>query len=176
MRSNISRAALMFGLLLSSCGNQSGTLPEGDPFDQIAGQSGLPTMSPGSSCLVCHVNNGLATDRPWSVAGTVFGSPSSGLDGGVSGASILLTDSHGKQITLISNVAGNFYTGESFANLVDVEVQLGNQRLTMTLADGGVSLATISDCNRCHQLSGSPGASGPLGVAGAPGELFVPLK
>ena len=133
-------------------------------------------MNPGSSCLICHVSGGLATDRPWSVAGTVFGSPASGLDGGLSGVQILLTDSHGKQITIISNVAGNFYTGETFADLVDVEVQLGSQRLAMTLGDGGASPSAIGDCNRCHQLSTSPGASGPLGVAGAPGELFVPLK
>ena len=162
------------GLSGLGCGDPSGTLPEGQPFDAVSGYSGVPTMQPGVDCQICHAGAGRASARVWSVAGTVFAAPDAGTDQGLGGVQVLVTDSKGKQLTLTSNAAGNFYTAEPLADLVDIEVQRGKWRLSMNLATvGGGALALVGSCNRCHVETGAPGAA-TLGVAGAPGRLFVP--
>jgi hypothetical protein len=130
-------------------------------------------MNPGDDCLVCHLSNGLASGRPWTLAGTVYPTADASPDAGLALAQILITDSTGKQLTLVSNAAGNFYTAEPLADLVDIEVQNGGHRLVMqTSVVGSGALELLGSCNSCHQLSSTPGTT--LGVNGAPGRLFVP--
>jgi len=159
---------LCLSLALAGCGDTSGSLPAGDPLDQIGGFSGVPSMNPGVDCMSCHAPGANASDRPWTVAGTVFAFPGDLPDAGVEGAEILLTDVTGKKLTLHSNGAGNFYTIESLGALTDVEVQRGGRRMVMNLAvfDGG-ALSVVGSCNHCHQ---------PRGISGAPGRVFVPIE
>ena len=160
--------------LVAACGDSSGTLPEGQPFDDVAGLSGIPTMQPGADCLSCHVAGGLASARPWTVAGTVFPSRAAAATQGVEGVEVLVTDANGKQLTLRSNGAGNFYTAESLADLVDIQVQNQTRRMRMDLSVvGGGSLRQVGSCNRCH-LDAPSGLSPTLGQQGAPGRLFIP--
>jgi hypothetical protein len=128
-------------------------------------------MNPGIDCLSCHAAGGLASARPWTLAGTVF--PSATADAGVPGAQILVTDVNGKRLTLLSNAAGNFYTAEPLGDLTDIEVQNGSHRLSMQLGVIGTgALQLVGSCNRCHQIAANAGPT--LGVSGAPGRLFVP--
>ena len=109
-----------------------------------------------------------------SVAGTVFPSRAAAATQGVEGVEVLVTDANGKQLTLRSNGAGNFYTAESLADLVDIQVQNQTRRMRMDLSVvGGGSLRQVGSCNRCH-LDAPSGLSPTLGQQGAPGRLFIP--
>jgi hypothetical protein len=133
-------------------------------------------MNPGADCLLCHTtlnDGGLASYRPWTLAGTVFTALDAQVDAGLPLAQVMVTDSTGKQLTMLSNAAGNFYTAEPLADLVDIEIQKGDQRMIMQTSVVGGSLALVGSCNRCHQDTGNT-ASPTLGILGAPGRLFVP--
>jgi hypothetical protein len=175
--------AWALALFAFGCGDPTGTLPEGQPFDAIAGYSGSPTMNPGQDCLICHcstacapgqADGGLASYRPWTIAGTVFPSASANVDAGLGQAQILVTDVTGKQLTLTSNAAGNFYTEEPLGDLTDIEVQSGGRRMVMQIGVvGSGALELVGSCNHCHTDQPYPGDPG-LGLYGAPGRLFVP--
>jgi hypothetical protein len=178
--------AWVLALSLVGCGDTNGTLPEGQPFDSIAGFSGSPIMNPGDDCLSCHSPSPLpdagadavqplASGRPWTVAGTIYPTVDSLADGGLGLASIMVTDVTGRQLTLTSNAAGNFYTAEPLADLASIEVQNGGHRMVMQLSVvGSGALELVGSCNMCHQISATPGPT--LGAFGAPGRLFIPPK
>jgi hypothetical protein len=156
--------------ILTACGDQSGLNPA--PI-QIAGFSGIPVMNPGQDCLCCHstsyTGGGLcpyshnASRRPWTVAGTVFGTPDADVDAGIVGAEVLITVG-GKQYTLVTNQAGNFYTGEDIGDGVftDVQIQWKGKRMRMNLD----SAKAIGACNSCHTVPPLNGALGRLYVPG----------
>jgi hypothetical protein len=155
MRSTEAAAGLALTLLVA-CGDQSGMSPA--PL-QLAGFSGIPTMNPGQDCYTCHIASGNAHRRVWNVSGTVFSDPLADVDAGVAGAEVLITDNDGKQITLVTNEAGNFYTGESVTfPLIDVQIQRGKRRMRMALdmQQGG------GNCNACHTVPPMNGAAGRL--------------
>ncbi len=152
-------------LLLSAaaCGNPTGLGPA-SPLDVVSGWSGVPTMSPGQDCLICHAPGLRAAYRPWTVAGTVYQSPTDPADAGIAGALVLLTDAAGKSLTLVSNAAGNFYTEEPLQfPLSHLEVDRDGVRMAMNL-DPALVPSAVGSCNRCH--------SEPA-VFNAPGRLFV---
>jgi hypothetical protein len=163
---------------LAACGDQTGYH---EAPVEISGYSGIPTMNPGIPCMCCHSAKGSAGDcpanassnavhRPWTVAGTVYDRPDAGSDAGVAGAEVLITDSNNRQLTLVTNEAGNFYTGEALLfPLTDVQIQRGTKRMVMNLRAFKRANAPdpSGDCNSCHNTSAQPG-----GVA--VGRLFVP--
>ncbi len=114
-----------------------------------------PDMDPGEDCLSCHATG----DHIWSVAGTVFDDPNGPPSAGVESAQVLVTDAKGKQLTLNTTAAGNFYTAEKLVFPVQVEVQKGDYRFAMD------DTPAVGSCNTCHN-------SPPLN--GAIGRLFVP--
>jgi hypothetical protein len=177
LRRSSNAFALLVLFVSPACGASNGTIPEGQPFDDIAGFSGVPVMNPGFNCMLCHSADGGASAKQWTVAGTVFPSANSPTNAGLQGAQILVTDKFGTQLTLTSNAAGNFYTDQPLGPLTDIEVQNGGQRLVMQLGvvsnDAGL-LIPLGSCNFCHTLSPSAAPGGPLGIVGAPGRLFVP--
>jgi hypothetical protein len=115
--------------------------------------------------MQCHSAKGQASDRTWTVAGTVFADPAARLDGGVENAEILITDDAGTELTLLSNEAGNFYTGETLVPPIHVQVQWGTHRMRM------VESPPIGSCNACHT---SPPVAAVTNFSPAPGRLFVP--
>jgi hypothetical protein len=146
----------------------------------IAGFDGNPVMDPGKNCMQCHSATGQASALPWSVAGTVFPTPTSAADMGLANAEILIVDSAAppKSITIRSNGAGNFFTAESFSGDIHVAVQFGGQRYQMQESP------PTGSCNLCHGLdaAGQPlplpapyvDAGFDYGMASL-GRLFVPV-
>jgi hypothetical protein len=61
----------------------------------------------GQPCVVCHTDQGVASDKPFSVAGTVFAQP--GRLVGVDNVEVDLTDSGGTKATAHTNCVGNFF-------------------------------------------------------------------
>jgi hypothetical protein len=175
-------AGLSFLIALAGC-NQSGTAPLGEPLDQLAGFAGTPVMQPGQDCTLCHRAGKAASDRQWTISGTVFGSPTAcptylpdsgtGCAGGVEGVQVLVTEDGGATLTLTTNSAGNFYTDEPIQQLTSLMIQKGNHRMVMNLpAAGGLGNSGMIGCNYCHTVH-NPGGPTP-GREGAPGSLFIP--
>jgi len=140
----------------------------------VAGIDGVPSMNPGQDCMRCHATKGSqpgytgqASDTTWTVAGTVFADPEARIDAGLENAEILITDDAGTKLTLLSNEAGNFYTGETLVFPIHVEVQWGTHRMRM------VESPPIGGCNACHTYP-TPSFAPVANFSPAPGRLFVP--
>jgi phosphatidate phosphatase APP1 len=97
-------------------------------------------MRPGEDCLRCH--NG-QRGTAWTLAGTIFNSPTATVDQGVQNVSITITDSKGQQVTLTSNGSGNFYTRESLTPPFTAVAELNGAKQMMTDP-------AIGACNSCH--------------------------
>ena len=146
----------------------------------IAGFNGSPGMDPGQDCMACHSATGEAAGLQWSVAGTIFPTPTSASDEGFPNAAILITDSATppRSMTLRSNAAGNFYTAEVTDAPFQVSVQFAGQRYQMQ------EEAPVGSCNLCHDIAQGTSTALPLPPpyldAGynygmpASGRLFVP--
>ncbi len=134
------RALLLAAVLVSACG-----IPAHSPM-----------MLPGEDCLRCHSGE---RAQQWTLAGTLFSTPTAATDAGLEGASVLVTDANGRSLTLRTNGAGNFYTAESLVFPLHVEVQQNGVSVGMAMAvpSGG--------CNACHTQP-------PLN--GAPGRIYLP--
>lgn len=72
-----------------------------------------PDHRPGQPCVICHSDNGPASDDPFAVGGTVFHDPASAI--GVSGVQVLFVDSNGSspKNDIITTKSGNFYVRTS---------------------------------------------------------------
>lgn len=131
------RSTLVFALLstflLSACG-------------ALEGEGGAD-MQPGEDCLSCHGGGG--GRGGWSVAGTVFPTGTSTADAGLSGVSVVVTDSRGQTVTVVSNSAGNFYSGAALVAPLQVKVVRNGKEVAMP------SAATSGACNSCHAPSGA---------------------
>ncbi len=114
-----------------------------------------PVMRPGEDCTSCH--NGDQAQE-WTVAGTVFSAPDAQSDGGVQGALVLIADANGRQLTLRSNSAGNFYTAEPLQFPLTVSVAGTQAQHVMTAA------VEVGACNACHV---------PATSTGDPGRVYV---
>ena len=115
-----------------------------------------PVMRPGDNCLRCHSGE---RAQAWTVAGTLFASPTATTDMGVEGASVFVTDANGKTLTLHTNGAGNFYTAEDLVFPLRIQAQRGSTQVGMLMR------APDGACNSCHT---DPPANG------APGRIYVP--
>lgn len=115
-------------------------------------------MAPGEDCVACHKSGGSAREAPFSVAGTVFASAMADPGSGLAGVSVILTDANDVETTLVSNAAGNFFTGAALAlPLKKAAVLRNGQRTEMASAPEGA-------CNRCHTQPPTGGASGRIHV------------
>jgi hypothetical protein len=121
-------------------------------------------MLPGANCMNCHVAGKLEdkTGSGWTkrgpleddelfftIAGTAFADRYG--SGAASGATVRVTDSQGKVVTLTSNAAGNFYSTEPVVPPLTAEIERNGQVRSMG------SQATTGACNSCHYCEGPPG-------------------
>src|SRR5687768_15475057 len=90
-----------------------------------------PLMRPGQNCLRCHTEGAGTSAPPWSAAGTVYETVDADVCAGVEGAKVLLSAPDGKTIELLTNGAGNFYTGEPLADGFRVAVEYAGRRREM---------------------------------------------
>ncbi len=132
--------------------------PSSPGFDRT--QTG-PNMRSGENCLSCHRAGGLASVKPWTAAGTVFRTADSPLDDGVEGATITITDSAGKVVSLTSNAVGNFYTLEPLQKPLQMAIEYEGRRAQMP-----IPLDAQGACNACH--------SSPDAIGGAKGRIRIP--
>ncbi|MHB8420959.1 MAG: hypothetical protein ACYDCL_23050 [Myxococcales bacterium] len=176
------KLALLAGALAAaSCADPAQGLSGAGPLDVVAGWSGSPLMTPGVDCMTCHAATASisclsppcrASYKPWTIAGTVYGDPAAPADAGVAGVEILVVDSAGKSLTLVSNAAGNFYTQEALTlPLTSLMVQNQTHRMVMNLQDPILpqnpdGTEAIGSCNLCH--------APPPAINSPPGRLFVP--
>jgi mono/diheme cytochrome c family protein len=120
----------------------------------IGGNRESPFMNPGQSCIGCHSRG----EGPrYQVAGTVYRELSEKDNWlGVEGVTVRVTDKGGKVADLVSNQAGNFFSGRG-ASLVapySVKVLKGAAERAMG------SPAPTGDCAACHTAKGANGAPG----------------
>ena len=106
----------------------------------------------GQRCTACHQNNGKASDSPFTLAGTVFASPTRQV--GVDGVEIRLTDADGTKYIAKTNCVGNFFIkpGEwqpKFPVLVNMSKK-GIQRAMQS------PIGREADCGGCHSLEIPP--------------------
>lgn len=105
-----------------------------------------PTMLPGADCISCHTRGGPG-EGTFTIAGTVF-TNKYGIDP-LNNATIRVTDSTGKVVTLRSNTVGNFLANDTVTPPLSAEVEVDGQiRAMSTTVDTGA-------CNSCHQCDGS---------------------
>jgi hypothetical protein len=147
-------AALFCGAM--SCGNND----EDQPVARSSTTPG-PLMRPGWNCNAtgCHFPLGQTKPPPWSAGGTVFLDRKSDPSEGVKGAVVTLTDEEGKEVSLTTNEAGNFYTLEKLVGPLRVSLSYEGRTIRMP------GKAPAGSCNFCHQ---------PLGDA--QGRIFLPPK
>jgi hypothetical protein len=133
-----------------------------------------PLMTPGEDCNGCHRKGGNA--RAFTVSGTVFShadvyAPSNAVDStGVAGVEVRVTDADGKQLSLQTNAAGNFYTAEPVRLPLITEIQRGAAIRHMS------SSVTSGGCSSCHTEPPSGGAPGRvfIGANEPPSNTVVP--
>ena len=109
------------------------------------------TMSPGQDCMRagCHLGQ-------FTVAGTVFPSPTSPASAGLANVRVVITDATRAVTELTSNAAGNFYTGKAMAWPLQVSVVRNGQTTEMS---SPLSSAAEGACasSSCHSLGSSLG-------------------
>ena len=133
-------------------------------------------MLPGRVCGACHRTGGQATNSPWTLSGTVYGTPNGPCNSpGLSGVKIEIlyaeNDPDGAYRandvqpngTISTNEVGNFYSTGRFVTPFRVRVYEGDpmnptkQRLMQTSVgrDPNTGASVRVDCNFCHY----PGSS-----------------
>ena len=113
-------------------------------------------MAPGRNCIACHSQGGGEGEGPqFTAAGTVMG----GLNDrdmcmGTSGVTVEITTGTGSVISLTSNGAGNFFTGNGIATPYQVRLVSGGRERKM------IGAKTDTNCMNCHTEYGANGAPG----------------
>jgi hypothetical protein len=108
-------------------------------------------MRPGWNCLAsgCHFPDGQPVPPDWSAAGTVYGAPAAAPHQGLAGTTVRIRDAAGKELSLTTNAAGNFYTAEPLAGPLRVSVEREGRLATMP------EPAPAGSCNFCHEPTGA---------------------
>lgn len=102
----------------------------------------------GQPCVVCHQEGGPASDKPFSIAGTVFAQPLRQV--GVGGAEVRMTDSDGSKHIAKTNCVGNFYVAPEdwnpkFPILIEVAKGALSRSMRSTVGRDG-------SCAHCHSM------------------------
>jgi len=117
----------------------------------------------GEKCLECHRTGGKADEYVHTFGGTTFPAVDAPLDGGVSGAEVVLRDARGVTVKVVANAVGNFWSDKAVAFPVSAEVRRGpadgGKEAGAALASPGPTCLT-GNCNECHTLPPAGGARG----------------
>ncbi len=149
-----SASLMMLVLSVSACSS-----PE-SPHAGALGNAYGPLMAPGQNCLRCHTEGSGANAPPWTVGGTVFASRDASTDDGVEGVTVVVRDGTGKELRLVTNSAGNFYSRDTLTFPARVRIERGNTTIEMPRD------VPAGSCNACH--------SHPDPAGGARGRIYIP--
>jgi hypothetical protein len=102
----------------------------------------------GQPCTVCHGEGGPASDKPFTVAGTVFAQPMRQI--GVEKAEIRMTDSDGTKYTAMTNCVGNFFVrAEDWDPKFPILVEIAKNNVRRSMRS---PIGRESSCGNCHSL------------------------
>lgn len=154
-----SRRGTLSGLLVSLIG--FGASSCGIDATEGVGFATGPLMKPGEDCLRCHAaGSNYPQAKHWSLAGTVYPTPSAEVSSGVAGAHVLVSAADGTLLeTLTTNAVGNFYTANAFPSSYRIAVEYEGQRVEMPCPP------PAGNCGACHSLPPIGGAPGRIAVA-----------
>jgi hypothetical protein len=139
--------------VLEEPAGEPGDDPTGEPVEEPVDDPGVephpdcieertPVVSPGhgagTTCISCHS----MYFPPMTVAGTLYADVAGAMP--VVGATILVTDSTGATVEMISTLNGNFYTDRAVTPPLAVAASRCPHHLVMP------SGATTGECNSCH--------------------------
>lgn len=141
------------GIAVAACG-ASEPCAVSTSFTLAADEKTGPMMRPGQNCLRCHVANGQASNKPFSVGGTVYAAADANACDGAAGVTIRVTDSTGKKVSMVSNEVGNFWSLERLTQPLNMEAELGGRIVTMPVT------APTGGCALCHSWPDAVSASG----------------
>lgn len=188
----------LFTLLASgACSNPSGLdlVPEaqascsGEEPSEESRQAGAK-MLPGYVCGACHRTGGQATNSPWTLSGTIYGTHSGPCSsGGLPSVNVQILyaedDPNGTYRanevqpngTIVTNEVGNFYSTGRFVTPFRVRIYEGDamnptkQRLMQTAVgrDPNTGASVRVDCNFCHY----PGSSYLTGFGPNYGRIYL---
>lgn len=104
--------------------------------------------NPGEDCVSCHRLGGKAPRSLFTVSGSIFradtGEP---RETGAGGVELVLEDSAGRIVELVSNAAGNFWSKEEILFPVQVTVRA---RPGGPARRGPADRCAHGNCNQCH--------------------------
>jgi hypothetical protein len=131
---------------------------QSDLGDEAPGVDPGPNHRPGQPCLICHDGT---TAPQWSVAGTIYGVL--GSSGGLSGATVNLTDANFSTFAATSNDVGNFWVEASrWQPTYPVKVAVTYRSITATMT---TIVGRDGSCAGCHANPASRISPGPVYVA-----------
>lgn len=133
----------------------------GSEPDHYPGFETGPLMRPGDDCSRCHSAGSAYPKAPhWSVAGTVYATPSAAATDGLEGVRVAILGEGGSTLeTLSTNAVGNFYTATAFEPGFRVAIEYQGERVEMPCAP------PAGNCGACHS---QPPIGGPLGRIAVP--------
>lgn len=106
----------------------------------------------GQPCVVCHQDQGPASDKPFVVAGTIFSGPVRMV--GVNNVEVRMTDSEGTKFTSKTNCVGNFFVRPSqWQPHFPILVAIGKDNVVRTMQG---PIGRDGSCAHCHANASTP--------------------
>jgi Fe-S cluster biogenesis protein NfuA len=156
------RSWLVLGLILAGCTGEeeeTGAVPSelcASGWRWAGGNEESPLMHPGGNCIGCHSTG----EGPrFGIAGTVhaaFDEPDDCF--GVPGVAVTVTDATGLELQLMTNDAGNFFSGHTLTMPIRARLAFDGRERTMTFTP------QTGACASCHTATGANSAPGRIVV------------
>jgi len=148
MKARVLLLAALSSALAGSCSDpvqSAAVVAEGK---ETSGIPKGPLHRAGQACVVCHQEGGPAGAHVFSLAGTVFASPTELV--GVDKADVQITDSVGAKFVATTNCVGNFFVRpEQFAPRFPVLVRVAKNRTSRTMKS---PIGRDPSCGSCHKV------------------------
>jgi hypothetical protein len=106
----------------------------------------------GQPCVVCHTDQGAASDKPFVIAGTIFSGPVRMV--GVKNVEVRMTDTEGTKFTAKTNCVGNFFvTTSDWSPHFPILVAIGKDNIVRQMQG---PIGRDGSCAHCHANASTP--------------------